>query len=70
MKVIKHCANRFPTTATGSLVGMDINGTIEVTNTFPFPSSISLPRRNTTNNTSTAQRPPLGPNPTLHTRPR
>ncbi|KIX92231.1 uncharacterized protein Z520_12112 [Fonsecaea multimorphosa CBS 102226] len=38
MKVIKHCASRFPTVATGSLVGMDNNnGTLEVTNTFPFP---------------------------------
>jgi translation initiation factor 3 subunit H len=37
MKVIKHCASRFPTVATGSLVGMDKEGTLEVTNTFPFP---------------------------------
>lgn len=37
MKVIKHCANRFPTTATGSLVGMEVNSTLEITNTFPFP---------------------------------
>ncbi|KAJ9607946.1 hypothetical protein H2200_008025 [Cladophialophora chaetospira] len=37
MKVIKHCASRFPTVATGSLVGMDKDGTLEVTNTFPFP---------------------------------
>ncbi|EXJ71630.1 eukaryotic translation initiation factor 3 subunit H [Cladophialophora psammophila CBS 110553] len=38
MKVIKHCASRFPTVATGSLVGMDNNdGILEVTNTFPFP---------------------------------
>merc|ERR1711939_829365 len=37
MKVIKHCATRFPTVATGSLVGMDNNGTLEVTNSFPFP---------------------------------
>lgn len=37
MKVIKHCATRFPTTATGSLVGMDVDGILEVTNTFPFP---------------------------------
>jgi translation initiation factor 3 subunit H len=42
MKVIKHCSSKFPTTATGSLVGMDINGTLEVTNTFPFPV-IDLP---------------------------
>ncbi|OCT51886.1 Eukaryotic translation initiation factor 3 subunit H [Cladophialophora carrionii] len=38
MKVIKHCASRFPTVATGSLVGMDReDGTLEITNTFPFP---------------------------------
>ena len=37
MKVIKHCSSRFPTTATGSLVGMDVNGILEVTNSFPFP---------------------------------
>ncbi|KAK7903398.1 hypothetical protein LTR67_001417 [Exophiala xenobiotica] len=37
MKVIKHCATRFPTVATGSLVGMDNNGTLEATNSFPFP---------------------------------
>src|SRR5689334_21158646 len=37
MKVIKHCSTRFPTTATGSLVGMDVNGTLELTNCFPFP---------------------------------
>lgn len=37
MKVIKHCSTRFPTTATGSLVGMDVNGTLEITNSFAFP---------------------------------
>lgn len=37
MKVTKHCADRFPTTATGSLVGMDNNGLLECTNSFPFP---------------------------------
>jgi len=43
MKVIKHCATRYPSTATGSLVGMDVNGTLEVTNTFPFPI-VDLPQ--------------------------
>lgn len=38
MKITKHCSSTFPTTATGSLVGMDINGVTEVTNTFPFPT--------------------------------
>ncbi|EER30061.1 hypothetical protein D8B26_007347 [Coccidioides posadasii str. Silveira] len=37
MKIIKHSTQLFPTTATGSLVGMDVRGTLEVTNAFPFP---------------------------------
>lgn len=38
MKIIKHCSQAFPTTATGSIVGMDVDGTLEVTNCFPFPT--------------------------------
>ena len=38
MKVIKHCSQTFPTMATGSLVGLDVNGVLQVTNTFPFPT--------------------------------
>lgn len=38
MKVVKACAAAFPTTATGSLVGMDVNGTLQITNSFPFPT--------------------------------
>ena len=38
MKITKHCSSAFPTTATGSIVGMDINGVLEVTNSFPFPT--------------------------------
>ncbi len=38
MKIIKHCSQAFPTTATGSLVGMDVNGVLQVTNTFAFPT--------------------------------
>lgn len=38
MKITKHSSSTFPTTATGSLVGMDNNGLLEVTNTFPFPT--------------------------------
>lgn len=38
MKITRHCTSSFPTTATGSLVGMDNNGVLEVTNTFPFPT--------------------------------
>ena len=37
MKIIKHSTHTFPTTATGSLVGMDIKDTLQITNCFPFP---------------------------------
>lgn len=36
--MIKHCSSTYPTTATGSLLGMDVNGTLQVTNSFPFPT--------------------------------
>lgn len=39
MKIQKHCASSFPTIATGSLLGMENNSTLEVTNCFPFPTS-------------------------------
>ncbi|KAJ9205942.1 hypothetical protein DTO166G4_7558 [Paecilomyces variotii] len=37
MKIIKHSSQTFPTAATGSIVGMDVDGILEVTNSFPFP---------------------------------
>lgn len=37
MKIIKHSSQSFPTVATGSLVGLDVGDTLEITNTFPFP---------------------------------
>jgi translation initiation factor 3 subunit H len=39
MKIAKECSAAFPTTATGSLVGLDVNGVLEVTNSFAFPSA-------------------------------
>ncbi len=41
MKIAKHCSSTFPTTASGSLVGMDQNGVLEVTNAFHFPTAES-----------------------------
>ena len=38
MKIIKHCSQTFPTTATGFVVGMDNKGVLEVTNAYPFPT--------------------------------
>ena len=43
MKIIKHCSQTFPTTATGFVVGMDKNANLEVTNAFPFPT-VDLPQ--------------------------
>jgi translation initiation factor 3 subunit H len=39
MKIVKACALAYPTTATGSIVGMDVNGTLQITNSFPFPTA-------------------------------
>lgn len=38
MKIAKHCSTAFPSAATGSIVGLDQNNLLEVTNTFPFPT--------------------------------
>lgn len=38
MKITKHCSSTFPTTATGSIVGMQNGSALEITNTFAFPA--------------------------------
>ncbi|TKA79573.1 Eukaryotic translation initiation factor 3 subunit H [Cryomyces minteri] len=38
MKIIKHSSQTFPTIVTGSIVGMDVNGVLQITNSFPFPT--------------------------------
>lgn len=38
MKIVKHGSANFPTTANGSLVGMDQDGVLEITNSFQFPT--------------------------------
>lgn len=38
MKITKQCSAAFPTTVTGAIVGMETDDTLEVTNTFAFPS--------------------------------
>ncbi|GAB5593693.1 hypothetical protein Unana1_08593 [Umbelopsis nana] len=39
LKIIKHCRESYPVDVTGQLLGLDVDGTLEVTNCFPFPSS-------------------------------
>ena len=41
MKIAKHCSATFPSTATGFTLGMDQNGLMEITNSFPYPSTDS-----------------------------
>lgn len=54
MKIIKHCAQTFPTTATGFLVGMDVQSDLQVTNSFPFPTVEAPPTDSHHDNQSTA----------------
>lgn len=51
MKIIKHCNQTFPTTATGCLVGMDFDNTLEITNSFPFPV-VEMPTESHSDNAS------------------
>ena len=41
LKIIKHSKDYYPITATGQLLGVDVKGTCEVTNSFPFTNSNS-----------------------------
>ncbi|KAJ3045494.1 Eukaryotic translation initiation factor 3 subunit H [Rhizophlyctis rosea] len=38
LKIVKHCRDYQPVTATGQLLGIDVAGSLEVTNCFPFTS--------------------------------
>jgi translation initiation factor 3 subunit H len=40
LKIIKHCQEALPSFVTGQLLGLDIGKTLEVTNSFPFPSTV------------------------------
>ena len=37
LKIIKHCRESLPTFVAGSMVGLAMDNTLEVTNCFPFP---------------------------------
>ncbi|RKP06535.1 eukaryotic translation initiation factor 3 subunit H-like protein [Thamnocephalis sphaerospora] len=39
LKIIKHCRERHSGTVTGQLLGLDVDGCLEVTNCFPLPQS-------------------------------
>eukprot|EP01006_Ploeotia_vitrea_P010426 TRINITY_DN27076_c0_g1_i1.p2 TRINITY_DN27076_c0_g1~~TRINITY_DN27076_c0_g1_i1.p2 ORF type:complete len:431 (-),score=275.54 TRINITY_DN27076_c0_g1_i1:74-1366(-) len=38
LKIIKHCRESMPESATGPLLGLDVDGVLEVTDCFPLPS--------------------------------
>jgi translation initiation factor 3 subunit H len=39
MKIIKQCRDFFPSPSSGHLLGLDVNGTLQITNSYPLPSS-------------------------------
>jgi translation initiation factor 3 subunit H len=39
MKIIKQCRDFFPSPSSGHLLGLDVNGVLQITNSFPLPSS-------------------------------
>ena len=39
LKIVKHCQQALPAFVTGQLLGLDIGSTLEVTNSFPFPTA-------------------------------
>jgi len=41
LKMVKHCHECLPTMVTGSLLGLDVNNTLEVSYAYPFPSAKS-----------------------------
>lgn len=39
MKIIKQCRDFFPSPSSGHLLGLDVNGVLQVRNSYPLPSS-------------------------------
>ncbi|KAF9143645.1 Eukaryotic translation initiation factor 3 subunit H [Mortierella sp. GBA39] len=39
LKIVKHCRESIPATVTGQLMGLDVNGVLEVTHSFPMPKT-------------------------------
>ncbi|KAF9185656.1 Eukaryotic translation initiation factor 3 subunit H [Haplosporangium sp. Z 767] len=40
LKIVKHCRESVPATVTGQLMGLDVNGVLEVTHSFPMPKNL------------------------------
>ena len=41
LKLVRHCNESMPTMVAGSLLGLDVNGILEVTYAYPFPAAKS-----------------------------
>jgi len=39
MKIIKQCRDFFPSPTSGHLLGLDVSGVLQITNSYPLPSS-------------------------------
>ena len=40
LKIIKHCSENFPEAVAGSVLGLDVSETLEVTHSFPYPAAV------------------------------
>jgi translation initiation factor 3 subunit H len=40
LKIVKHCNDNLPVMVAGSLLGLDVDGILEVTYCYPFPTSV------------------------------
>ncbi|KAJ1877551.1 hypothetical protein LPJ71_011211, partial [Coemansia sp. S17] len=40
LKIVKHARESFPTSVNGQLLGLEINGVLEVTNAFAVPTQL------------------------------
>ena len=41
LKIVKHCNENLPTMVAGSLLGLDVDGVLDVTYAYPFPAAKS-----------------------------
>lgn len=40
VSIVKHCSESAPDIVTGQLLGLDMNGTLSITRSFPFASYV------------------------------
>ncbi len=46
LKIVKHCNDHLPSMVSGSLLGVDVNGTVEISYAYPYPQHASKIQKN------------------------